>query len=217
VYATSPYARATVAEAAGLDANQVGSLPIAVDLDRFVPLPDDAWRAALEQPTLVFVGRADDPRKNADLLIDAFAELRRRVPEARLRFVGRPPGKEVGPGVESVGVVGEVAEHVRDAAVLVLPSLQEGFGVVAAEAMACGVPVVATPSGGPEETLARSGAGRMLESFDPAELVSVLHGLLEHPEELLELRRRGRAYVEREHSPLRLQALLAEAFAELDG
>jgi glycosyltransferase involved in cell wall biosynthesis len=216
VYATSPFARASVAKAAGLDAEQVGSLPIAVDLDRFVPLPDDAWRTALERPTLVFVGRADDPRKNVDLLINAFAALRSRVPDVRLRFVGRPPGKALGPGVESVGIVGEVAEHIRDAAVLVLPSLQEGFGVVAAEAMACGVPVVATPSGGPEETLARSGAGRVLEGFGADELVSVLYGLLEQPDELLELRRRGRDYVEREHSPKRLQALLAEAFAELD-
>ena len=45
------------------------------------------------------------------------------MPDVRLRFVGRPPGKALGPGVETVGVVGEVAEHIRDAAVLVLPSL----------------------------------------------------------------------------------------------
>ena len=184
VYATSPYTRATVAEAAGLDPAAVELLPIAVDLERFKPIDDDVWSSALARPTLVFVGRADDPRKNAGMLIEAFAALRRRVPEARLRFVGSPPQATLGPGVETVGVVGDVAEHVRDAAVLVLPSLQEGFGVVAAEAMACGVPVVSTPSGGPEETLSRSSAGRVLDGFSAEELVTVVHELLEHPQQL---------------------------------
>jgi glycosyltransferase involved in cell wall biosynthesis len=216
VYATSPYTRATVAEAAGLDPAAVDLLPIAVDLERFKPIDDGVWSSALARPTLVFVGRADDPRKNAGMLIEAFAALRRRVPEARLRFVGSPPRATLGPGVETVGVVGDVAEHVRDAAVLVLPSLQEGFGVVAAEAMACGVPVVSTPSGGPEETLSRSSAGRVLDGFSAEELVTVVHELLEHPQQLLEMRRRGRDYVEREHSPQRLERLLADAFADLE-
>jgi glycosyltransferase involved in cell wall biosynthesis len=216
VYATSPYAQATVAEAAGLEPAEVGVLPIAVDLARFTPIADDTWRAALARPTVVFVGRADDPRKNAGMLIEAFALLRRDIPEARLRFVGQPPGVPLGPGVETVGVVLDVAEHVSDAALLVLPSLQEGFGIVAAEAMACGVPVVSTPSGGPEETLERSSAGRVLDGFSADELASVVHQLLESPQELLDMRARGRAYVEEHHSPQRLETLLAAALAELE-
>ena len=192
VYATSPYTRATVAEAAGLDPAAVELLPIAVDLERFKPIDDDVWQLGARPPDARVRRprrRSAQERRHADR---GLRGVRRRVPEARLRFVGSPPQATLGPGVETVGVVGDVAEHVRDAAVLVLPSLQEGFGVVAAEAMACGVPVVSTPSGGPEETLSRSSAGRVLDGFSAEELVSVVHELLEHPQQLLEMRRRGR-------------------------
>lgn len=216
VYATSPYSRGTVAEAAGIELERVGVLPIAVDTGRFVPLDDDRWTAALEHPTLVFVGRADDPRKNTPLLLEAFARLRTRVPEARLRFVGRPPSGPLAAGIEAVGEVGDVAPHLRDAALLLLPSLQEGFGIVAAEALASGVPVVTTPSGGPEQALITSGAGRVLNGFSAEELAAVVEELLGDADTLRTMRHRGRAYVEREHSTTRLSELLAEADADLE-
>ena len=216
IYATSRYSRDALADVAGIGADRVGVLPIAVDTGRFAPLDDDRWESALSRPTLAFVGRADDPRKNTPLLLDAFARVRDRIPEARLRFVGRPPAGPRAPGVETVGEVGDVAAHLRDAALLLLPSLQEGFGIVAAEALACGVPVVTTPSGGPEQTLLGSGAGRVLSGFSADELATVVEELLRDRPALQTMRRRGRAYVEREHSTTRLSELLAEAVADLD-
>jgi glycosyltransferase involved in cell wall biosynthesis len=216
IYATSPYSRGALADAVGVDVDLIGVLPIAVDTQRFAPLDDDRWRSAIGRPTLAFVGRADDPRKNTPLLLDAFARVREHIPEARLRLVGRPPAGPSAPGVEAVGEVGDVAAHLRDAALLLLPSFQEGFGIVAAEALACGVPVVTTPSGGPEETLLGSGAGRVLTGFSAEELASVVEELLQDPDTLQAMRRRGRAYVEREHSTARLSELLAEAVADLD-
>jgi phosphatidylinositol alpha-1,6-mannosyltransferase len=198
VYATSAASRASL----GADA----ILPLPVDADVFTP-------GEPEQALLAFVGRADDPRKNAQLLLDALPLLRRRVPEARVRLVGSPPAS-LPEGAEATGRVASVPEHLRDATLFVLPSRQEGFGIAAAEALAAGVPVITTPSGGPEELVRASGGGVVLEGWTPEELADTAAELLGDPARLAAMRASGREYVVREHSPARLRELLAEAFAE---
>lgn len=214
--ATSVASRDGVAAAAGLDASQVQLLPIPVDLDRFVPLPDDEWTDGLAAPVLAFVGRADDPRKNLALLFEALPLIRRRRPEARLLLVGEAPLGALPDGVDVAGVVDDVGAVLRRAALLAVPSRQEGFGLVAAEALAAGVPVVSTPCGGPEELLANSGGGRVLNEFSPTELAETVLELLEAPTALATMRRSGRAYVEAEHAPRVFQERLAILVHELD-
>ena len=210
LYATSPASRAAVSAAAGVPEHAVGILPIPVDVERFSPEPDVRWRQRLGAPTIVFVGRADDPRKNAALLLEAWPLIRARRPLARLRFVGRPPVR-LPDGAEALGEVASVADALRDATLFVLPSWQEGFGVVAAEALAAGVPVVSTPCGGPEELVNASGGGRVLGSFAPDELAEVVTELLGDADILSTMRSRGREYVVREHSTARFRELLAAA------
>jgi glycosyltransferase involved in cell wall biosynthesis len=217
VYATSPSSRDELAEASGLDAASIGVLPIPVDLVRFAPLPDGEWRAGLEQPTLVFVGRADDPRKNIALLLDAFAAVRRDVPGAQLVLVGPGADSIDRLGVRSAGEVPDVAAVLRSATILVLPSRQEGFGIVVAEALACGVPVVSTPSGGPEDLIRSSRGGIVLESFDADELAATVTELLGDEVKLGAMRVAGRTYVKSEHAPDRLRTLLERAFRDVDG
>jgi glycosyltransferase involved in cell wall biosynthesis len=202
VFATSAWSRHTVAEASGRD--DVGILPLPVDVDAFTPEDEETWLA--RNPVVAFVGRADDPRKNVRLLLDAAALL----PEVRIRLIGDPPRGPLPPNVDALGRVASVAEHLRTARLCVVPARQEGFGIAAAEALAAGVPVVATRSGGPEELLERSGGGRLLDGWSPEELAAMVDGLLADAATLAALRRRGREYVVREHSPARLRERLAE-------
>jgi glycosyltransferase involved in cell wall biosynthesis len=204
VYATSPWSRASVARAGGLPEEAVGILPIPVDVDEFSP--SDDWHATLEQPVLAFVGRADDTRKNIGLLLDALP----LVPDARALLIGSAP-EALPDRAEATGPVASVAEHLRRATIFVLPSRQEGFGIVAAEALAAGLPVVTTPSGGPEALVTESGGGVVLSGFSAEELAATVRELLADPARLEEMRRRGREYVAREHSPERFRELLAEA------
>jgi glycosyltransferase involved in cell wall biosynthesis len=217
LYATSPSSRDEVAEVAGVAASDVGILPIPVDVERLQPAPDEAWRQAAAQPVLTFVGRADDPRKNVSSLLRAFADVRTSHPDARLRLVGRPPLGPLPPGVEAAGEVVDVGAELRRAAIFVLPSRQEGFGIVAAEAMACGLPVVTTPSGGPEDLVGRSGGGVVASGFGAQDLASTLHGLLSNGAGLPRMRQTGLAHVRREHSLDRFRESLSAALAEVDG
>jgi len=215
LFATSQSSRAGIAAAAGMPLESVGILPIPVDTDLFDPEPDEEWLARLARPTVVFVGRADDPRKNARLLLEAWPQVRAGHPDARLRLVGRAPDAPLPAGVEATGEVASVAAELRRASLFVLPSLQEGFGIVVAEALAAGVPAVVTPCGGPEELTRRSGGGTVLADFGPGTLADAIVSVLGDPQRLAKQRVHGRSYVETHHSPARFRAELATAFAEV--
>lgn len=216
VLATSAGSRSAIASAADLDSTAIGVLPIPVDVERFAPEPDADWTARLERPVLVFVGRAWDPRKNVQLLLDAMPMLRRAIPAATLRLIGERPETPLPEGVIAVGQVTELAEELRTASLFVLPSWQEGFGIVAAEALACGVPVLSTRSGGPEELIADSGGGRLLDGFDAEELATTASEMLDDIATLTAMRRQGREYVEREHAPATFSLRLDRALRELE-
>jgi glycosyltransferase involved in cell wall biosynthesis len=217
LWAISPAARDAIAGAARIPAERIAVVRIPVDTERFTPLPDDEWKRGLEQPRLVFVGRASDPRKNVSLLLDAFARLRTRLPHVRLALVGTPPSQPVPDGVEVLGEVPSVAEPLRRAALFVLPSLQEGFGLVVAEALASGVPAIVTPSGGPEELIRESGGGEVVTGFGADELADRIEALLSDEDRLVAMRNQGRAYVVSEHDPAHLRDALRGALEELGG
>jgi glycosyltransferase involved in cell wall biosynthesis len=135
-----------------------------VDLERFAP---GGARAAA--PTVVCAGDPDDDRKRVPLLLEGFARLRREMPDARLVIaarvkdprtaarVGGLPGVEVR-AVDSAGV----ADAYRSAWVTALVSHSEAFGLVHAESLACGTPVVGCDDGGTPEIVDDPGLGRLV-------------------------------------------------------
>ena len=133
-------------------------IPPTVDTATFRPLGGKD----LSRPKILFTADLAEPRKGADLLVRAFNHVWRARPDAVLQLAGPasagPSGVKAllalaGPGaraaiaVPEAGALANVPRLYSEAAVTVLPSLDEAFGMVLTESLACGTPVVGSDSG----------------------------------------------------------------------
>jgi glycosyltransferase involved in cell wall biosynthesis len=131
-------------------------------VDTLLFYPSGKKQTKNREKKILFVGSLK-PVKGLPFLLHALAQLRQRLEDWHLDIVGDGPARS-----EYENMVGElrlsekvifhgmkskqeVSEFMRKADLFVLPSLAETFGIVAAEALATGVPVLATRCGGPEE------------------------------------------------------------------
>ena len=145
-----------------------------VDTATFRPGPD---REA--EPTVICAAAVGEARKRVDMLVEAFAHVRRDHPGARL-LLSRP-GDASGeahaaqPGVELVDMDdrARLAALYARAWVSALPSFGEAFGLVLAEAMACGTPGVGSNRDGIREVIDRPEVGRLFDG-GPRELADAL-------------------------------------------
>jgi glycosyltransferase involved in cell wall biosynthesis len=191
-----------------------------VDTELFRPDPDQTRNPR----ELLCVGRASDPNKGLPTLIDALPHLPddvflTLVDDDHPDNVARKRAAALGLG-ERVRIVGrvpidELVTLYRRAALVVVPSRYEGFGLPAAEAMACGAPVVACAAGALPEVVTTGGGGRLVPPANPEALAAAVRELLDDPVLRAELGARGREGIVDAYAWPRVAAATAEVYAEV--
>jgi len=173
----------------GIEAEKVTVIPNGVDVSRFTPTPRPEARARLglhaEGSKLLYVGAITESKGMAYLLRAVHRLRHTSAWPVELILVGEgeyeKAARALAAELDIANAVTYAGERPNDeiplwmnaSDVLVLPSLSEGFGVVLAEAMACGKPVVATTCGGPEDIVTPQ-TGILVPPADDAALSEAL-------------------------------------------
>jgi glycosyltransferase involved in cell wall biosynthesis len=196
IVTVSEFSRRQLASALDIPVERIDAVPNGVD-EKFVPAPADAalkGRYGLgEGPVALFLGGLK-PRKNLTFLLHAWREVATARPAATLVIAGDGPLRgELGRQAEAMGLgprvvfTGRVPErdkvaHYNLADVFLFPSTLEGFGFAAAEAMSCGLPVVASDEGALPELVVDGRGGFACPGGDRAAFVEATLRLLDQPE-----------------------------------
>jgi len=221
--AVSNFTAAAVREKTGLPRERIHLLPNTLD-PGFHALPDEPQGGvAGDPPELLTVSRliAGETMKGVDHTIRAFAELSAKHPKVVFRIVGRGSDK---PRLERLAMslgLGErvrfeedlndeeLAERYRNCSAFVLPSGQEGFGIVFLEAMRFGKACVGGNAGGTPDVVVDGETGFLVPFGELPPLVRALDELLSHPELAREMGQAGRERLERKFVFERYQEWLA--------
>ncbi len=201
ILAVSQCARQDTIEAFGVKPERISVIPNGIDSEQFRPLPEIE-----RDPFLIMaVSSSDQPLKGLALLLEATALLRHRYPALRLRVVGalRKGGPteqllqrlQLNSCVHFTGNIDtqELARCYAGASVVVIPSMYEGFGLPAGEAMACGAAVVALRAGALPEVV--GDAGVLVPHREPSLLANAIGALLNDPQQRERYGRMGRARI----------------------
>ena len=183
----------------GADPRRIEVVPPGVEHAFFSPGDRTGARRALglgEHPILLFVGRIQ-PLKGLTVAVGALASLRR--PDAELVVVGGPSGVEGDAELRRVLLLADqlgvrhqirfvppqphhlLSTYYRAADVVLVPSRSESFGLVALEAAACGIPVVAAAVGGLRTLIDHGSTGWLVDQRDPDAFADAVRQLLADP------------------------------------
>ncbi|MBE2223380.1 MAG: glycosyltransferase family 4 protein [Anaerolineae bacterium] len=186
VFALSPYTYAQLDKY--LPDNKLSLALPGIDSKLFFP----AEKYQVDGP-IICVGRLADPRKNSRMLLEAYHLLRESLVDApRLLLVGEYPSREDWELAKAWGLTPyidvqenltpqELAPLYRQASLFVLTSNEEGLGIVIPEAMACGLPVIATRCGGPEAAVVEDETGYLIPVGDVNTLTMRMTQLWQEP------------------------------------
>ena len=189
VVVPSLYSASVAREVYGIPDAKLAIVPEPIDLTDWRRRFGEAAGPKASRPTILSVARMY-PRKRLEDLLHAAVIVRARIPQAQIRIVGEGPEsarlrllhRELGLG-DTVVLLGEVsrsrlAVEYTIAHCFCLPTVQEGFGLVFAEAMAAGLPVVACRAAAVPEIVEDGRTGLLVGERNPAELAHALGTLL---------------------------------------
>jgi len=198
----------------GFRAEQIVHISGSVDTERFQPAPERRPDPARPERDIICVARLDYA-KGVDVLLHAWGRMLREPSEwrahlkPRLRLVGdgrlKPQMEyivaELGiqDSVEFLGLRTDVVDLLQQSWGFVLPSRWEGMSNALLEAMACGLPCVATSVSGSEDIISEGVNGLLVEPEQPAEMAQALRRIIEDTELAQRLGRTGRATVVRDY------------------
>jgi glycosyltransferase involved in cell wall biosynthesis len=219
VFALTPIEKEQIRSLYGVPESQILVIPPGVDVDVFQPRGSASeHRARLglpERTTILTLGRLDE-RKGLDLFVRAAGLLQAQGSSAPLSFVmsaggasspHTPAGQAIRQLVEEldldtlltwIPVVSEqnLPSYYNAADLFVLPSRYEPFGIVMLEAMASGIPVVATDNGGPATVIEHEHDGLLGNPEHVASFAALIRQLVENPEQRRAYGARARTKVE---------------------
>ncbi len=204
IVTVSDCSRQDIAADFGIQPAGISLVHNGIDIDEFRPLPDIARRPRM----LMATASADAPLKGLRYLLEAYARLLANYPDLELLLVSKPlPGGKTERLVKSLGIADKVkfvngistqqmVRYYAEATIAVVPSVYEGFGLPAGEAMACGVPVISSDGGALPEVVGDAGVIVPVKSVKA--LGQAIAQLLEDPERRAQLSMAGRARIAEE-------------------
>lgn len=190
---------------AGID---IRLAPPGVDAATFKPADPTPGRGRY----LLSVGRFSDPRKNIELLLDAFVPLAAEFSDLKLVTAGSSSPPDAYWAKVALHGLGQRVRHVlspsrsalvslyQQATLFALVSDEEGLGIVLLEAMACGIPVVSTRSGGPDGLITPFHDGVLVPRGDVKALTESVRALLQDPAHLAQMGTQARRSIEERYA-----------------
>ena len=220
LFTSSAASAAEIERDFGVDRGRIHMVANGVDTDLFCPDP----AVAKSEDEILCVGRASDPNKGIHTLVEALARLPRRwsvtlVDDDHPDNTARKRARELS-CADRLDIVGHVSTDelvrlYRRAALVVVPSRYEGFGLPAVEAMACGTPVVASAAGALPEVVGVGGGGVLVEPNDPVALAEGITELMKRPSTRAELSALGRKRVDAAYAWPRVAEATAEVYRQV--
>ena len=183
----SEHAKADIVEEFGVEADRIFPIPLGVDQTTFRP-KQNSRRAPSR---LITTASADTPLKGLHILLEAYHQVLQTRPETELVVIGKLRKGLAKRTIKRFNLQDRVifksdlsrealAHEFRTATIAVTPSMYEGFGLPAAEAMSCGTPVIVTDGGALPEVA--GDAGIVVPKGDAAALASAIENLLASPD-----------------------------------